>query len=272
MRRERKLVTGNPSLLNIWNNILQRRTGQKVEIIAEYIWEPNRVEAIRFSTPAALVSPPPKKQPPLIPRACDRSGSQTDTLLPWEKRLLSLAIGLGEDALSQVKLHFVLPQNKAETGGIIEFHAVRIALGKGFAITIYDDIWFPRTINTSKIDDLLWLVHEAAHVRQYREWGKEGFLKAYISEFLAKNSYADILAERKASLTADSMKDFLNNHPELTKLIQACSDISDRLANNAHAFLDEFQRILVLRAKSGAYGDDVRADAERFERLRQRQR
>jgi hypothetical protein len=65
IRRERALVTGNLSLWNIWNGVLQHRTGQRVEIRAAYIWGPNRVESINFSTPA----PPPPLPPPPPPVA-----------------------------------------------------------------------------------------------------------------------------------------------------------------------------------------------------------
>src|SRR5262245_33087444 len=56
IRRERELVTGNASLRDIWERILRHRTGQRVEIIAEYVWGPYREEAIKFSTTA---TPPP---------------------------------------------------------------------------------------------------------------------------------------------------------------------------------------------------------------------
>jgi len=61
IRRERELVTGNPSQRSIWDRILQHMKGQRVEIVAQYVWGPDRVESINFSTPA---SPPPP------PRRC----------------------------------------------------------------------------------------------------------------------------------------------------------------------------------------------------------
>src|SRR5262249_21112915 len=48
--REQQLVTGNRSLADIWNKILRYRVGQEVVILAEYLWGPNRVESITFST------------------------------------------------------------------------------------------------------------------------------------------------------------------------------------------------------------------------------
>jgi hypothetical protein len=64
IRRERTLVTGNPSLRNIWDRVLRHRTGQRVEIRAEYIWGRDREEAINFSTPAP--PPPPPPPPPQV--------------------------------------------------------------------------------------------------------------------------------------------------------------------------------------------------------------
>lgn len=58
VHREHKLVTGNPSLLDIWNRILRSRVGQEAMLLAEYVWGANRAESIRFST-TALPPPPP---------------------------------------------------------------------------------------------------------------------------------------------------------------------------------------------------------------------
>jgi Family of unknown function (DUF5995) len=60
IRRERELVTGNPSLRSIWDRILQHMKGQRVEIVAEYVWGPDRVESINFSTPTP--PPPPRRR------------------------------------------------------------------------------------------------------------------------------------------------------------------------------------------------------------------
>jgi hypothetical protein len=57
VHRERRLVIGNPSLIDIWNKILRYRMGQKTTIVPEYIWGPNRVESIRFTTTS--LPPPP---------------------------------------------------------------------------------------------------------------------------------------------------------------------------------------------------------------------
>lgn len=67
VHRERGLVDGNASLLDIWNRILRHRVGQKVLITAEYIWGPNRVETIRFSTTATPPPPPPVPPPSVRP-------------------------------------------------------------------------------------------------------------------------------------------------------------------------------------------------------------
>jgi hypothetical protein len=66
--RERKLVTGNATLVDIWQRILRFRVGQDATIKAEYVWGPSRVESIRFTT-TALPPPPPKPAP--SPRPAD---------------------------------------------------------------------------------------------------------------------------------------------------------------------------------------------------------
>jgi hypothetical protein len=65
IRRENELVTGNSSLRELWDRLLQRMKGQPVEILAEYIWGPNRVESINFSTYAT--SPKRRQVPPPQP-------------------------------------------------------------------------------------------------------------------------------------------------------------------------------------------------------------
>jgi hypothetical protein len=66
IRRERELVTGNPTLRRIWDQALQYMKGKRVKINADYIWGKNREESIKFSTTA---SPPPPPPPPLRPPA-----------------------------------------------------------------------------------------------------------------------------------------------------------------------------------------------------------
>ncbi|MCZ7638290.1 MAG: hypothetical protein M5U12_20975 [Verrucomicrobia bacterium] len=58
IRRERDLVNANPSLQQIWTQVLRHRVGQPVEIRAEYVWGPHRVESIRFSTPRPATPTP----------------------------------------------------------------------------------------------------------------------------------------------------------------------------------------------------------------------
>ncbi|HXW06510.1 MAG TPA: hypothetical protein VD833_14835, partial [Vicinamibacterales bacterium] len=74
IRRERGLVNGNPTLIDIWNRILKHRRGQRTTILAEYVWGPNRVESIRFST-TATAPPPPAPTP--TPPPFDRAGCHT---------------------------------------------------------------------------------------------------------------------------------------------------------------------------------------------------
>lgn len=76
IRRERGLVNGNATLLDIWNRILKHRKGQRTKILAEYIWGPNRVESIRFST-TATPPPVPKPTPKPAPPPFDRAGCLT---------------------------------------------------------------------------------------------------------------------------------------------------------------------------------------------------
>lgn len=64
--REQRLVTGNQSLKGIWDKILRYRVGQEVPILAEYIWGPNRVESVIFSTSAPPPPPPPSPPTTLV--------------------------------------------------------------------------------------------------------------------------------------------------------------------------------------------------------------
>jgi hypothetical protein len=64
IRRERELVTGNPTLRRTWDQALQYMKGKRVKIDADYVWGTDREEAIKFSTTA---SPPPPPLPPPAP-------------------------------------------------------------------------------------------------------------------------------------------------------------------------------------------------------------
>jgi hypothetical protein len=75
VRAERKLVNGNPSLLDIWNKILRFHVGREATIQGEYGWKNGGVASIRFTTTAAPppppkpAPPPPKPAPPLVTRS-----------------------------------------------------------------------------------------------------------------------------------------------------------------------------------------------------------
>jgi hypothetical protein len=233
----------------------------------------NRGVVIEFSR--EIIVPPEQPitaKPPK--RACDRSGKRHDSLLPWEKRLISMATFTGEELLSKVRLHFVRPRDSTEAGGISELHAVNSALDRGYdAITMGTDIWFNRVIDTSKrsknrLMDLLLLIHEGEHVRQYLTVGKDRFFKEYVMEFVFKD-YREILAERRAQLVEDSIEEFLGNHVELTMLIEACKDsaIFKLLKDNAKAYRGEYIKIMDQRAKSGGYGSDIKKEAESMQPL-----
>ena len=58
VHRERELVNGNASLVDIWGRILRYRSGQEVTIIPEYRWRSGGVESIRFTTTATPPPPP----------------------------------------------------------------------------------------------------------------------------------------------------------------------------------------------------------------------
>ncbi len=181
----------------------------------------------------------------------------SDRLLPWETRLISLATGLGEEYLKTVVLHFALPATREEAGGSVEFHAITMALRRDFALTHGADIWFPTTIDTSRLSDFLWLVHECAHVRQYAEAGKGRFLRTYLAEAIGTGSYVNIAAERQARLTADAMGALLQRHGDFLKRIQACSDFSEDLRRDEASYHAEYVSILRDLAASGRYGDDL---------------
>jgi hypothetical protein len=64
------LVTNNPTLVSLWNTLLKNMAGQPVKLVAEYVWGPDRVEAIRFSIPVTRVDMPAETvvvKPPLLP-------------------------------------------------------------------------------------------------------------------------------------------------------------------------------------------------------------
>jgi hypothetical protein len=197
-----------------------------------------------------------------VPGPCDRTNMTSDRLLPWETRLISIATGLGEDYLKTVVLHFSLPATHEEAGGSVAFHAITIALRRDFALTLGTDIWFPTSIDTSRLSHFLWLVHECAHVRQYAEAGKGRFLRTYLAEAIGTGSYVNIVAERKARLTADAMGTLLQRHGDLLRRIQACADVSEDLARDASDYQSEYVSILRSLAASGTYGDDLEVWAE----------
>ncbi|MBP2489147.1 hypothetical protein JOH50_004874 [Rhizobium leguminosarum] len=99
----------------------------------------------------------------------------------------------------------------------IDFGDIRFATGidtrHGQAITIGDEIFFPRGINTSYRADLELLLHELEHVIQYR---RRGGIDAFVSEYIlhvsgsiiAKQSFNvhdDLSVEQAASAKAKSL-------------------------------------------------------------------
>jgi hypothetical protein len=104
VHRERALVEANASLLDIWNRILRHHVGEKVLITAEYIWGPNRVESIKFSTTAAPPPPPaptprqPLRRLPSTRALAERSATKTRPVVEIEAACPSSARAGGRHA------------------------------------------------------------------------------------------------------------------------------------------------------------------------------
>jgi hypothetical protein len=79
VRRERSLVGGNASLAALWE-LIRNRKGERVAILAHYIWGRATVEAIKFR---AVVQPGPvPPRPPAIPPPTTAADRATKTLPP----------------------------------------------------------------------------------------------------------------------------------------------------------------------------------------------
>jgi hypothetical protein len=43
------------------------------------------------------------------------------------------------------------------------------------------------------LSDVAWMRHEACHVKQYQRFGKTGFLRRYLAEYLRRGYYNNVL-------------------------------------------------------------------------------
>lgn len=59
------------------------------------------------------------------------------------------------------------------------------------------------------LSDILWMRHEACHIKQYQQYGKIGFLWRYLAEYLHKGYYNNSLevAARAAEEDCDILED-----------------------------------------------------------------
>jgi hypothetical protein len=100
---------------------------------------------------------------------------------------------------------------------------IRMALERDNAITIQNNICFPRAIDTSTVRDLTWLVHESVHVVDYQNAGVEAFLKTYIQQAIVKGFRHDAIPhEIRANRLEAAAEKLLNRSPELLQAVHAC--------------------------------------------------
>lgn len=91
-----------------------------------------------------------------------------------------LARHLGEETVAGVRWRIGFPPGQ-------EFIAHAFALGHAVAVTLGDVVIFLKPDKAE--DDFIW-AHELAHVRQFREWGAEGFAERYLADWRAVEEQA----------------------------------------------------------------------------------
>jgi hypothetical protein len=89
-------------------------------------------------------------------------------MLPWERSFLALVHDKSQSDFRGIGI-LVGP---IMLQGLMAWPLdaiVKLALQQNNAITIENNIWFPRDIDTSTVRDLVWLVHESVHVLDISE-------------------------------------------------------------------------------------------------------
>jgi hypothetical protein len=153
-------------------------------------------------------------------------------LLPWERSLLALIHGKSEADFKGVGVII----GPFFTPGSIPFpldKIVIIALQHNNAITIDNNIFFPRAIDTSiwfqrasdtsTICDLSWLIHESVHVVDYHVAGVEAFLTTYMQQAIVHGfKHDDIPHEQRANRIEKAAERMLARFPDLVAAIGSC--------------------------------------------------
>ena len=169
--------------------------------------------------------------------ACVREPHAMTLLLPWERAFLALVNGVDEQVFRSVVV-LVGPV----THPVMERVAtsiVPVALQQGNAITIGDNIWFPRTVDTTVVDDLVWLAHESAHVVDYARSGTTSFLRTYVKQAAwALFRHDHIPLEQRANRVEQIARGLLTRHSELVMGIASCDNDAalDVLIRNATTY------------------------------------
>ena len=143
-------------------------------------------------------------------------------LLAWERSFLALVHDKSEADFRSVAIlvgPIILPGLMVWPMDAI----VKLALQQGNAITIENNVWFPRAIDTGTVHDLAWLVHESVHVVDYAVAGTEAFLKTYIQQAIAHGfRHDDIPHEIRANRLEAAAEGMLARFPDLVRAIGSC--------------------------------------------------
>lgn len=195
--------------------------------------------------PVAKPAPPPPA-PATTPTktACQRGMGAMRPLLAWERSFLAFVHDKSESDFAGMAIlvgPIILPGLMVWPLDAI----VKLALKEGNAITIENNVWFPRAIDTGTVNDLAWLVHESVHVVDYALAGLEAFLKTYIQQAIVNGfRHDDIPHEIRANRLEAATERMLAQFPDLVKAIGACDGaaVMKLLTDNKDAYrsaLDE---------------------------------
>jgi hypothetical protein len=176
-------------------------------------------------------------------RDCQRDVNFMGQLLPWERNLLALVHDEKEADFKRIGM-FIGP---IFFPGVMSKHLEMIvtsALKQGAAITIGNNVWFPRAIDTSSdkrdFHDIGWLVHESVHVVDYETAGTEAFfLKSYVGNAIASGfRHDDIPNEKRANRIEAAAKRLIQHFPDLANAIRSCDGnvITTLLTSRKHEY------------------------------------
>jgi hypothetical protein len=92
-----------------------------------------------------------------------------------------------------------------------------VKTGHGLAITLENNIFFPTKVNFNNPDHLHWLLHELAHVEQYKKMSQPIFLATYVAQAAGEatstvfSKHGDISLEDRAKAYRDAKMAYLDN-------------------------------------------------------------